>query len=489
MPDSPNMPDNISVLDQALGLAYAIPNFKRELKQDFISRLFENPEAEEVPEVKEELWDKEAGDSEMQTEKPKSLHGKKYDRRMKFNTALDRSEHQTTREGPAQMKNNDPEWMKEASEKLNAILGKQAGHSSKIAVDPDFSFNGQTGREQVVSIEDELLKTPPLPIGDTIFYSEPNKPVMQKECAEDIADKVIAKNRKKKPKSTGSFFDPALGIGAATAIGASTARKKLLKNVIVPQILPTDRNTANRNILEQLKIEKSLPEDIWSSKRLGTPEFMDQSREYRLGSDADSLMRHGPHFMPSEIRQDITRKNNPFMPPSEIRKIKPYIYSPRVSSPEIFAHEIGHSIQDPNFTSLSMPGRSLMRPKAFIPLNIAALISHAQGQGENPDQGRAIAYGTAALGAGAAIPTIANEIHASRKGVEIMRKAGLKPRFGHAYGGNATYALGAATAAGIPVSLAVKRFLKARKAKKLEGVSQTAEPIMEQAQQESGENL
>jgi hypothetical protein len=489
MPDSPNMPDNISILDQALGLAYAIPNFKQELKQDFISRLFENPEAAEVPEVKEELWDKEAGDSEMQTEKPKSLHGKKYDRRMKFNTALDRSAHQTTREGPAQMKNNDPEWMKEAAEKLNAILGKQAEHSSKIAVDPDFSFNGQTGREQVVSIEDELLKTPPLPIGDTIFYSEPNKPVMQKECAEDIADKVIAKNRKKKPKSTESFFDPALGIGAATAIGASKAQKKVTKNLIEKQLYPTDWSTGFRNSEIQGKLKKSIPEDFWTSKNRQTPEIFEHISDPRLDRVKYDLMGQGPHHLSTDMRRMLTKNLNPGMTPEDLKNIKPYVYTPGITSPEILSHEIGHSIQHPNFMRLSMPGRVLMRPKASIPLNIAALVSHARGQGEDPEKGKVMAYGTAGLGAGAAAATIANEIDASMKGTSLMRKAGLKPRFGHAYGGNATYALGAAAASGIPVSLAVKRFLKARKAKKLEEASQTAEPIMEQAQQESGESL
>jgi hypothetical protein len=57
--------------------------------------------------------------------------------------------------------------------RLGEILGKQAG-------DPD--FDGVTGREGVVTVEDELERTPPLPTEEPLAYDVANKPVMQKEA-------------------------------------------------------------------------------------------------------------------------------------------------------------------------------------------------------------------------------------------------------------------------------------------------------------------
>jgi hypothetical protein len=96
--------------------------------------------------------------AELKEEKTKSLHAKKYDRRMKFNTALERSTSATTAEAPLPSKN---------------------------ASDISNSFDGVTGREGVITVEDELLRTPPLPTEEPLEYDVGNKPVMQKESAED----------------------------------------------------------------------------------------------------------------------------------------------------------------------------------------------------------------------------------------------------------------------------------------------------------------
>jgi hypothetical protein len=97
-------------------------------------------------------------EAELKEEKTKSLHAPKYDRRMKFNTALERSAHQASSETPA---------------------------SEKTATDPAFDFAGVTGREGTVSVEDELERTPPFPTEEPMSYDVANKPVMQKESAED----------------------------------------------------------------------------------------------------------------------------------------------------------------------------------------------------------------------------------------------------------------------------------------------------------------
>lgn len=60
----------------------------------------------------------------------------------------------------------EPAWLKEAVR--------------KIAGDPD--FDGITGREGVVTVEDELERTPPLPTEEPLAYDVANKPVMQKEA-------------------------------------------------------------------------------------------------------------------------------------------------------------------------------------------------------------------------------------------------------------------------------------------------------------------
>ena len=116
--------------------------------------------------------------AEMKEENTKSLHAPKYDRRMKFSTALDRSEHSMTQEIPQTPKDDTPSWLKEAAERI-----------LKHAFDTtSFDQSGVTGREGVITVEDELMRTPPLPTEDLQSYDVGNKPVMQKESEAGMED-------------------------------------------------------------------------------------------------------------------------------------------------------------------------------------------------------------------------------------------------------------------------------------------------------------
>jgi len=138
--------DEPSLLDKALNLVKGYQDHKKEVRDNIMENI--------LPDV---LQPQEPKTAEVKEEVPKSFHGKKYDRRMKFNTALERSEHKTT--------DSTPEWLKEAA-------------------DGSFDCSGVTGRESVINVENELNRTPPLPTEEPYWYDVPNKPVMQKESKE-----------------------------------------------------------------------------------------------------------------------------------------------------------------------------------------------------------------------------------------------------------------------------------------------------------------
>jgi hypothetical protein len=152
------MADN-SMLDKALGFISSVQDARKEGRDEFMRTIL--PEVLQPEELKQAA-------APMKEEASKTLHAPKYDRRMKFNTALERSGHKATSEGPVKAK-EEPEWLKEAV--------------NKIASDPAFDFAGVTGREGVVTVEDELERTPPLPTEEPMSYDVANKPVMQKESA------------------------------------------------------------------------------------------------------------------------------------------------------------------------------------------------------------------------------------------------------------------------------------------------------------------
>lgn len=138
--------DEPSFLDKALNLVKGYQDHKKEVRDNIMENI--------LPDV---LQPQEPKTAEVKEESPKSFHGKKYDRRMKFNTALERSEHKTT--------DSTPEWLKEAA-------------------DGSFDCSGVTGRESVINVENELNRTPPLPTEEPYWYDVPNKPVMQKVSGE-----------------------------------------------------------------------------------------------------------------------------------------------------------------------------------------------------------------------------------------------------------------------------------------------------------------
>jgi len=148
-----------NVLDKALNIVAGFQKDREDRRSNFMRTIL--PEVLQPEELKQAA-------APMKEESTKSLHATKYDRRMKFNTALDRSTNSTTREEPKKPK-EDPLWMKEAA--------KRAFDTSS------FDGSGVTGREGVITVEDELLKTPPLPTEDPPEYDVGNKPVMQKASA------------------------------------------------------------------------------------------------------------------------------------------------------------------------------------------------------------------------------------------------------------------------------------------------------------------
>lgn len=149
-----------SILDKALGFFSSMHDARKEGRDELMRTIL--PEVLQPEELKQAA-------APMKEEAAKTLHAPKYDRRMKFNTALERSQNKATSEEPVRAK-EEPAWLKEAVR--------------KIAGDPD--FDGITGREGVITVEDELERTPPLPIEEPMSYDVANKPVMQKESANTV---------------------------------------------------------------------------------------------------------------------------------------------------------------------------------------------------------------------------------------------------------------------------------------------------------------
>ena len=133
-----------ATLDKVLGIAQGLQERRQDTRNAVMRRIL--PEVFQPYELKE---------AEVKEEGPKTFHGEKYDRRMKFNTALERSDLKTSEDYP--------NWLKEAA-------------------DGSFDCSGVTGRENVINVENELNRTPPLPTEEPYWYDVPNKPVMQKSA-------------------------------------------------------------------------------------------------------------------------------------------------------------------------------------------------------------------------------------------------------------------------------------------------------------------
>ena len=194
-----------NILDQALNLLADFQKDREGRRSDFMRTIL--PEVLQPEELKQAA-------APMKEEASKTLHAPKYDRRMKFNTALERSGHKATSEEPVKAK-EDPAWLKEAAS-LEELQRRQKGlrFAPKRAFDTSaFDGSGVTGREGVITVEDELLKTPPLPTEDPPEYDVGNKLVMQKESMLDL------------PEDTGRFeiADPTVMDKSIPVLGGLSA--------------------------------------------------------------------------------------------------------------------------------------------------------------------------------------------------------------------------------------------------------------------------
>lgn len=228
-------------LDKALGLISSAYNARRENRDELMQAI--------LPEVLQPEELKQAAAKPLKEEASKSLHAPKYDRRMKFNTALERSQNQMTSEEPLVAK-EEPAWLKEAVR--------------KIAGDPD--FDGITGREGVVTVEDELERTPPLPIEEPMSYDVANKPVMQKSALyPDETETFTQRNPWVLPVGVG-LLGAAAGAIPAGLLGGRHAVKMLQKmhgsrRGVLEQEL-ADAVRASRNANNNWKLTQRKFDDI-----------------------------------------------------------------------------------------------------------------------------------------------------------------------------------------------------------------------------------
>lgn len=384
------MPDS-STLDQALNLISDFQQKKNEARTDIMEAI--------LPEVLQ-LEEPKLAAASMKEEASKTLHAPKYDRRMKFNTALERSDHKATSEEPVQAK-EDPAWLKEAAEEvlapetdkpklhpaaLSALLGSMgaaqgsfysgnlkkkllagglgalggagigalanhlvdkenteipsivknvptalvgggllgAGFGStarwleqehpkafrrmplavgggalgilglkklwdmkhdKQASDPAFDFAGVTGREGVVTVEDELERTPPLPLEEPMSYDVANKPVMQKSALyPDETETFTQRNPWVLPAGIGLLGAaagaiPAGLLGGRHAVKAVQKGYDLRRGVLEKEIADAVRKSRNANKNWNLsqrefnEIKRMVPKKREALKNLEAPNF------------------------------------------------------------------------------------------------------------------------------------------------------------------------------------------------------------------------
>jgi hypothetical protein len=138
------------------------------------------------------------------------------------------------------------------------------------------------------------------------------------------------------------------------------------------------------------------------------------------------------------------------------------IYSHQTFDPEVLAHELGHSMQsNATFNKVRRFGME-GTIKGGLPNSIASLLAYREHD-KHPGFSDAAVYGGGALGALSVGSLLGPEVGASARGYNLMRRAGMKPRISKLFGPNLTYALAGSAFQGIPITLAVKRFLDNRK--------------------------
>lgn len=194
---------------------------------------------EEQAKLQASNWEKEAASAPMKEEGPKTLHAPKYDRRMKFNTALERSKHEASKEEPA--------WLKEAGDAV-------------------FDFDGVTGRESTITTEEELERTPPLPIEEPEWYDVPNKPVMQKGAG-TLENETFTQRHP-------GFLPILLGLGGAAAgavpgalLGGRHAVKSVQKQYANSVARAAKAKADASSAFTNASKSRSTPDDIWDKLR------------------------------------------------------------------------------------------------------------------------------------------------------------------------------------------------------------------------------
>jgi hypothetical protein len=153
---------------------------------------------------------------------------------------------------------------------------------------------------------------------------------------------------------------------------------------------------------------------------------------------------------PLEARYDIPGKSSPAI-----------VTNSAYGKPEIFAHELGHSMQSKTLQRLTTALENINQ-KARIGKVPLTAITGALGYGlGNVDKDKSKIQDAAVYGSGAAAlamgaPLMAEEIGASMRGSKLMRAAGLVPKRGLLYGPNLTYLMNRIGTFGVPIALAGK---------------------------------
>jgi hypothetical protein len=217
--------------------------------------------------------------------------------------------------------------------------------------------------------------------------------------------------------------------------------------------------------IDQKHLYDSLDESMWSKHVGGKPVLHHR----------DPLFQgtRGPYSMNLNDLPEVVRDS--MRDTAKFDVDKPYVYVPRTSSPEILAHELGHSLESRPLHYARMLGGITMSKPWAIPANIASVLAYRADK-KHPGLSDATVYGLGGAGALGLGATLGNEFGASLKGYKLMKQVGLKPRVGKAFIPNLSYLTMGALMNGIPMTLAAKRFIDNRKRDSLERAAQAPTP-------------
>lgn len=247
----------------------------------------------------------------------------------------------------------------------------------------------------------------------------------------------IESKKKKKEDATAGFREnvrergPA--IGAAWGVTqAGKAGNRLAYNAVM-------KNIEGGSSADTQRLMKSVTDDMYANNPRGTkrPTWQQQN--------PNPFMSAGPHYW-----SDFTGEN------------QPYIYAPKKVRAEIMAHELGHSLQSNSSLIARNIGQVASMGNVGRANNLVSMLGYLAERGDK-DLSDQMVYGSGLTGALSTGAMLGNEIGASVRGHRLMRRAGLKPKLRHMYGGNTTYALMGLGTQGIPMTLAAKRFIDRRR--------------------------